>query len=111
DKDVAMDETGEPITGPSAKDVDTEDTEDADTEKSSTEDGESKAGDEGEAGGTENGQAGEEDEESDKESDKESEKDIYLKEAARILSDLIDLDQERLLAHRQTPCARLHGAR
>lgn len=34
--------------------------------------------------------------------DEESDEDLYLEETARILSDLIDLDQERLLAHRQT---------
>ena len=33
----------------------------------------------------------------------EEDEDLYLEETARILSDLIDLDQERLLAHRQTP--------
>jgi carboxyl-terminal processing protease len=33
----------------------------------------------------------------------EDDEDLYLEETARILSDLIDLDQERLLAHRQTP--------
>jgi len=33
----------------------------------------------------------------------EDDDDLYLEETARILSDLIDLDQERLLAHRQTP--------
>ncbi len=32
----------------------------------------------------------------------EDDEDLYLEETARILSDLIDLDQERLLAHRQT---------
>ena len=37
------------------------------------------------------------------ESDPEEDEDLYLEETARILSDLIDLDQERLLAHRQTP--------
>lgn len=41
-------------------------------------------------------------EESDGESEEEDD-DLYLEETARILSDLIDLDQERLLAHRQTP--------
>ena len=48
------------------------------------------------AQGEESGQGQTEDE-------KEDDEDIYLRETARILSDLIDLDQERLLAHRQTP--------
>lgn len=34
--------------------------------------------------------------------EEDDEEDLYLIETARILSDLIDLDQERLLAHRQT---------
>ncbi|WP_376694529.1 carboxy terminal-processing peptidase [Wenzhouxiangella sp. EGI_FJ10409] len=36
------------------------------------------------------------------EGDEEEDEDLYLEETARILSDLIGLDQERLLAHRQT---------
>jgi len=36
------------------------------------------------------------------EGEDDDEEDLYLIETARILSDLIDLDQERLLAHRQT---------
>ncbi|MDZ7789211.1 MAG: carboxy terminal-processing peptidase [Xanthomonadales bacterium] len=35
--------------------------------------------------------------------EEDEDEDLYLEETARILSDLIDLDQERLLAHRQTP--------
>ncbi|RFF27325.1 MULTISPECIES: carboxy terminal-processing peptidase [unclassified Wenzhouxiangella] len=48
---------------------------------------------EGEEDGAEAQDEGEEEEE---------DEDLYLEETVRILSDLIDLDQERLLAHRQT---------
>jgi carboxyl-terminal processing protease len=43
------------------------------------------------------------DEERSEDDGQDEDEDLYLEETARILSDLIDLDQERLLAHRQTP--------
>lgn len=39
--------------------------------------------------------------EAESESEEKSDRDIYLRESARILVDLIELDRERLLAHRQ----------
>jgi carboxyl-terminal processing protease len=62
-------------------------------------DGDAADGAEGEPGAGEN----EGDSEGESEAEEEDDEDLYLQETARILSDLIDLDQERLLAHRQTP--------
>jgi len=52
---------------------------------------------------TDDGAEDAEGEDAEGEAGKQEDDDLYLEETARILSDLIDLDQERLLAHRQTP--------
>ncbi|NBB93046.1 MAG: tail-specific protease [Gammaproteobacteria bacterium] len=58
----------------------------------------------GDMAAAEQGQPDDDSEASDEEGEagEEDDEDLYLVETARILSDLIDLDQERLLAHRQT---------